>query len=203
MSKAPLAFSASDAVFAACWRPWSCASKAIKVKGRPIRMKRVKERLCLGKETDLLPWHRHQLAMLERWKSRPWRQGEQLESPQGTSRESHSSHEGNVMRHRHYKSWQSRRRRLRVLPSELRGRCRWLHRLPVAEGKMQPWLWLYKIKTISCKNMDNMERRRVIPTLDGGGIREAQMIPWSFSHWALAAVHGFCLIWNREEEQKG
>jgi hypothetical protein len=37
-----------------------------------------------------------------------------------------------------------------------------------------------------------MEERGVVPTLDDGDV-EWHMSTWGFLHWALAAVHGFCL----------
>jgi hypothetical protein len=53
-SRVPLAFTASNALFAASLRAWSCASKAVKIERRPIRKKWMKNRFYLRKETDLL-----------------------------------------------------------------------------------------------------------------------------------------------------
>jgi hypothetical protein len=62
----------------------------------------------------------------------------------------------------------------------------------VVEEKIRPWRWLRRIERFSCKNMEGMGRK-VIPTLDGGGVREAADGLLGFLHGALAAVHDFCL----------
>lgn len=60
---------------------WSCVSKAVKIKRRPMIRKQMTKRLCLKEETDLPLWRRHQPTMPAQSRFRPQQQRGQLAWP--------------------------------------------------------------------------------------------------------------------------